>query len=60
MKRSHKKMDEDVKGLGMILCGCSISSQRMVRASLLYAWDKYIISTEKLRASNGGGEGEKK
>ena len=42
MKRSHKKMDPEVKALGLVLRGMETASPRMRRATLEFAWDKYV------------------
>ena len=53
MRRSHKKLDPDVKALGVILRGCKASSPRMVAASLKYAWDKYVVHAAHQSAPKG-------
>lgn len=43
-KRSHRKMDPDIKALA-VACRAldGSSSQRMLRANLVFLWDRYVL-----------------
>ena len=41
-KRSHKRIDPDIKAIGMIIRALSISTPRMVKANLEFAVRSHV------------------
>lgn len=40
----RKRMDRDISALALILKGCRQSRHRMIRANLIFAWDKFVAA----------------
>lgn len=43
MSSQGDSLDQDIDGLKFICKGLEMTSERMRRASLVFAWDKYVL-----------------